>query len=181
MLSLRSKVIQAVLNYFFLNSHSALYVNQMAGLFNLDPGNLMRKLAELEREGLLMSEFRGNQRYFRLNSDYPFLKEYQTIFEKSFGLESLVKKVFSPLSGIKQLILFGSYARGQLEPESDLDLLVVGKASHWEVTKGALKLQKQLGREVNVVDFSESEFRDRIAKKDPFVTDILKKSHVNVI
>ncbi len=181
MLSLRSKVTQAVLNYFFLNPHSELYVNQMASLLELDPGNLMKKLTELKHEGIFLSEFRGNQRYYRLNQNYSFLKEYQTIFEKSFGLEPLVKKVFSPIPGIKQLIIFGSYARQQMESESDLDLLVVGKASHFEIAKGALKLQKQIGREVNVVDFSESEFRDRMVKKDSFITEVFKKPHVNVI
>jgi len=168
------------LNYFFLNPHEALYVNEMARLLSLDPGNLIKKLSELEREGILISEFRGHQRYYRLNSDYSFLKEYKAIFAKTFGVESMIKKSFA-LPGIRQLILFGSYARGEMEPESDVDILVVGDTPHLTLEKSALNLRRHLHREVNVVDFSEEEFRDRMKRKDPFLMDVLKHPHLNLL
>lgn len=181
MLGLRSRITQKILPYFFLHPYKEIYLNQMARLFEVDRGNLVKKLAELEREGLLMSEFRGNQRYYRLNPDYPFLKEYKTIFEKTFGVESFIKKVFSPIPGIQKLILFGSYVRNEMDPESDIDLLVEGTTPHLELEKAALLLQKKIHRAVNIVDFSESEFRARINRKDPFLSDVLGKPHINII
>ncbi len=79
MISLKSKITQLVLNYFFLNPQAKKYTNELARLFQVDPKNLDRKLKELEKEGLLKSEFLGKQRYFFINSRYPLLKEYKKI------------------------------------------------------------------------------------------------------
>lgn len=79
MISLRSKIAQKVLGYFFANGKNSLYINEMSRTLGLDRGNLIKKLQTLEKEGILKSEFRGNQRYFSLNTRYPLLKEYKKI------------------------------------------------------------------------------------------------------
>ena len=71
MISLRSKITRGVLSNFFLHEDSSLYINEIARLFGLDRGNLIRKLKALECEGILKSEFNGNQKYYSLNKDYP--------------------------------------------------------------------------------------------------------------
>jgi len=53
MISLRSKITQKVLNFYFLNPHESLYVNELSRRFALDKRNLVKKLRELELAGLL--------------------------------------------------------------------------------------------------------------------------------
>jgi len=64
MLSLKSKITQAVLGYFMLHEGQELYVNEMARRLALDQGNLDRKLKQLEKEGILKSELKGKERYY---------------------------------------------------------------------------------------------------------------------
>lgn len=79
MVSLRSGVTRKVLNYFFLNPQESLYVNELSRKLDLDKRNLVKKLKELESEGLLKSELRGNLKIYSINKSYPLYKEYQKI------------------------------------------------------------------------------------------------------
>ena len=85
MLSLRSKIAQAVLGYFMLHEGTELYVHEMARRLSLNQGNLDRKLKQLEKEGILKSELRGKERYYSLNTSFPLLKEYKRIVLKTIG------------------------------------------------------------------------------------------------
>jgi len=56
MISLRSEITRKLLNYFFLNPEASLYVNELARKLGLDKRNLVKKMKELEKEGLLKNE-----------------------------------------------------------------------------------------------------------------------------
>ena len=79
MFNLNSTITNRVLRFFFINSGEKGYVNELARILEVDPGNLSRKLKELESEGVLISEFSGKQRYYYLNKKYPLLKETKKI------------------------------------------------------------------------------------------------------
>src|SRR3989338_208336 len=102
MMSLRSKITQKVLGYVMLHDGGEMYVNEMSRRFNVDRGNLTRKLAELEADGILTSDWKGNQRYYRLNREFPLLEEYKKIILKTVGFEHSLRETLSKISGIKQ-------------------------------------------------------------------------------
>ena len=83
MVSFKSKVAQKVLNYFFFNESTELYVNEAARLLQEDPKNVYRMLVLFEAEGLLKSRFKGRERYFRANNVAPEYKNYKAIFLRS--------------------------------------------------------------------------------------------------
>ena len=115
MISLRSNITQKVLSYFFLHPKSELYINEMVQLLNVDCGNLVRKLQELEKEGLLRSEWKGNQKYYSLNQSYPLIKEYKKIFLKTAGVEYELKKVLSEVKNIQEAYIYNCSPRDKRE------------------------------------------------------------------
>ncbi len=54
-------------------------------------------------------------------------------------LDKLVSRIREKFHAEK-IILFGSAARGELTPDSDIDLLVVLPESNWEIQKGVIDL-----------------------------------------
>lgn len=80
MLKLRSKISKKILTLFFLNTNKRFYINELAKQLKEDTANVYRKLLEFKKEGLLLDEFQGRERYFFLNKKYPFLKEYKKSF-----------------------------------------------------------------------------------------------------
>ncbi|MBI4309091.1 MAG: winged helix-turn-helix transcriptional regulator, partial [Candidatus Omnitrophica bacterium] len=57
-----------------LQQGAEIYVRDLARALHLESGNLARKLLELEKEGILKSRWRGKQRYYSLNANFPLIK-----------------------------------------------------------------------------------------------------------
>src|SRR3990167_6895332 len=157
MINFKSKITQAVLGYFFINPQAEMYLNEMARKFKLDRGNLVRKLAEWEKEGVLLKNKKGNLSLYTVNRDYPFWLELKKIFKKSFGLESALKEKLKSIKGLKTAIIFGSYAKDKLSGESDIDLLLVGAHNFLSAQRAIVKLQEQFDREINIIDMTAEE------------------------
>lgn len=181
MLNLKSKIAEKVLGYYFLNSSAKKYVNELAKTLNVDPGNLDRKLKELEHEGVLSSEFSGKQRYYSLNNRYPLLKELKKIYLAKFGLKGLLRERLKKIFGLKEAYIFGSYAKEKIAPESDIDILLIGGHSVLEAQKAVLPLQKQFQREFNIVDLTEKEVAERKKNRDEFIVNIFKGKIIKVL
>lgn len=95
MFNLKSKITIKILSYYFLNPKKSHYINELARLLEIDPGNLFRKLKELEKEGILKMEMNGNQRYFSLSQESPLLDEYKKIFEAKHGLPEILENTLN--------------------------------------------------------------------------------------
>jgi hypothetical protein len=52
--------------------------------------------------------------------------------------------------------------------------MVIGKVGLAALAPTLAKVEKRLGREVNVTNYSENEFRKKVAKGDHFLTTVLK-------
>ena len=179
MLNLRSKLARDVLGYFFLHPQEELYSNEIARRFRLPSSNLTVKLNAWEREGLLTSRWQGQQKYFRLNPQFPLLKEYRQIVLKTVGLEKLISETLAKVKGVQEAYLYGSYARDRLAPNSDIDLLVIGNFSALDMNRAIASFQKVTSREVNVVQMSSQEFKTK-KSKDPFIKSVLTGSPLKI-
>lgn len=181
MISLRSKVTIRLLDYYFLNPDARYYINELARILELDPKNTETKLKEFEKEGLFKSEFRGKERYFFLAKDNPILEHYRQIFLKTYGIEKRFKDMLRGIKGLKEAYLFGSYASNKMDSSSDIDVLAIGSHSVLELQRVIAKLQKDTGREFNVMNLSLREFEAKKKAKDPFIKGVLKTKTIKLI
>jgi predicted nucleotidyltransferase len=180
MINIRSKAAQAALSYFFLHEGTEMYVNELARRIGQESGNLTRKLKELERDGLLKSDLRGNQKYYSLNPSFPLISEYRQIILKSVGLEHLLQEAVRSVSGVEKALLFGSYAENRMDMASDIDLLVVGKHNALDLQRAIARVQKTTNREINAVNLTPSEYEKR-RKNDLFVKSLHHKPHISLL
>lgn len=168
MISLKSQITAKVLNYYFLNPQRRHYINELARILRVDPKNLDRKLKELESQGLLQSEFAGKQRYFFLVTKNPLVRYYRRLVMSTIGIEGQLRSVFQKVKGLREGYIFGSYAKNRMDAGSDIDVLAVGQHSVLELQKHINAVQRGSGREINVVNMSEREFKKKRRVKDAF-------------
>jgi predicted nucleotidyltransferase len=77
--------------------------------------------------------------------------------------------------------IFGSHAAGTERPQSDVDLLVIGRPDRVALSEQLAPVESAIGRDVNVVTKSEAQLRDRRRSDDPFWRQVLKKPMVHVL
>ena len=65
-------------------------------------------------------------------------------------------------------------------PESDIDLLLIGNHSIIEVQKVIVKLQKEIGREINPVNMTRDELDKRKNENDTFVRQIFENKVIKI-
>ena len=181
MISLRSEITKKLLNYFFINPHEELYVNEISKKLYLDKRNLVKKIKELEKEGIVKSHHRGNLKLSSINKDYPLYNEYRIIVVKTLGFEENIKRILMEVKGIKEAYIYGSYAKEKMDVHSDIDLLVIGNHGIVPLQKRVNKIQKEINREINITNMDEQEFKNRIKGRDFFITDVLKQKNIRVI
>ena len=180
MINFKSKIEQVVLGYLLLNPEEELYVNEMSNRFNVNRGNLTKKLSEWEKEGIVIKTNRGNLSLYRINSNYYLLPELKKIAQKSFGIEKKLKNALSETKGLKSAFIFGSYAKDAMEAESDIDLFLVGSHKAIEVEEKIIDIEKEAGREINIVDMTEKEFNEK-KKTNDFLKNVLSNKIIQII
>ena len=181
MLNLQSKFTNQIIGYFFINPQKKLYLKQLAEALAVDGGNLSRKIKKLEIEGIISSDTEGRQKYFFLNKKYPFLAEVKRMHEAQFSLPILLKKALSAVSGLKEAYIFGSYAKKTFNSESDIDLLLIGGHDCFVAQRAILPIQKKIGREINIIDFSEAEYKKKKADGNDFLKNVFSGPLIKII
>jgi predicted nucleotidyltransferase len=80
----------------------------------------------------------------------------------------------------EKIILFGSHARGDAKPDSDVDLLVImppnGKEHHQQAAEIHFKCHPRFP--IDVLVRTQEEFKERLGMRDWFMRDIAREGKV---
>ncbi len=153
------------------------YLSELAQFLHTRPSSLQRELGSLEQSGILQQRKDGRRTYFKAETRSPIFRELQGIFEKTVGLIPSLRVALQPFANkIICAFVYGSIARRQERATSDVDLMVIGNVGLADLAPLLRRIEKRLGREVNVTDYSVKEFRKKVDEGDHFLTTVLKDS-----
>jgi len=170
-----SKTRRVLLNTFFSDPEAEYYTRQLASMHKISVGAVHREIRGLLSSGLLKERRVGNIRLFSLNKKNPVYEEMKNIIRKTEGVIRLVKDAVAPVKGIKAAFIYGSYAKGDERPDSDVDIFIIGD----DVDEGTLivrlnALERKLFKEINFTRYTESEYKGQIRKRNSFVLETVK-------
>jgi predicted nucleotidyltransferase len=74
--------------------------------------------------------------------------------------------------------VFGSVARREQDPDSDLDLLVVGDVRLKEMAGSLRGAEQALGRVINPALYTPTSFRDKYQAGDPFLLEVVRNDKI---
>jgi len=118
-----------VLSHFFLHPGESYYLRQLERLLKIPVGQLGRELLNLEKIQLLTSSMEGNQKRYSINQNFPLYDELKNIFLKTTSAGDIIRESLSKLKGIELAFIYGSFAKGEEHPGSDIDIMIVGSTS----------------------------------------------------
>ncbi len=150
-------------------------VSQYAKISGKDPGNIRRMLIQ----GALEGEKLGNQWLIPKSAEYPCDRRVKSgdyrNWRQRIKLNSkhpeIIKKLYEMCeafgeiygSSIAEIVLYGSYARGQETEESDVDMALVLREEQTEeqydrMSDVVVDYQLDLGITLSVISIEQSEF-----------------------
>lgn len=156
-------------------------MHEIGRILGKKPGSFQRTINNMESEGILLSEYRANARYFRINKEYPLYKELKSIVFKTIGIGGGIKKRLRKFSGIKFAFIFGSYAKSRENYLSDIDLIIIGELDEDKLIRELDDLEKLLKREINYKIYNLSELKQYTKSGDPFLESVVKDKKVFLI
>ena len=166
-----------VLSLLYLRPGDRFHVRMIARLTGVPAGSLHRELRQLADAGLLVATRSGNQVLYGANEASPVFAELASVLDKTADVtptlhEHAAEYTVEPSGrlpeidlkalaavcrkyGIRKMSLFGSAARGELRPDSDVDLMVEFKPSSKTTYFDYARMQDELSplfgkREVHV-------------------------------
>jgi predicted nucleotidyltransferase len=151
------------------------YLSELAQFLRTTPSSLQRELKALVDGGILEQRREGTRTYFKAETRSPLFPELRGLLEKTAGLLPTLRQALEAFQArIDCAFVYGSVARSQEHALSDVDLLVIGGVGLTELAPALRKAETRLGREVNVTSYSAREFRQKVAVKDHFLSEVLR-------
>ena len=175
--SIRAGVLSAT----FLQPERWWFMTELARQLGVTPSSLQRELGALVGSGILMRRQDGRRIYYKANSESPVFPEMSGLIKKTAGMVPALKTELKRFDDrIELALLYGSVARGEEKPASDVDLMIVGSLKQIDLLPSLRKLESRFGREVSVTLFSLEEFRRKLAAGDHFLKTVLKGKTISL-
>ena len=171
------------------------YTRELAKLSQVSVGTVSSEFSKLVGEGLVEQKTEGQEKYYKLNLTNPRTGKLCELFETdrkeklykenrrlAWILEDFTKKVSEFALEAQTIILFGSVAREEATPRSDIDILVLVPNSVETQFKKSMNDIDRLANEVSgrhpaklvPVVMTVKDFEESIKEKKRLAADVLK-------
>ncbi|HJP68721.1 MAG TPA: nucleotidyltransferase domain-containing protein [Sphingomicrobium sp.] len=159
------------------------HIKELIRLTHLGSATVQRELNRLEKGGLIETRRIANLKQVRAYVGSPIFEELRLIVVKTFGVLEVLREALSPLaSEIKLAFVYGSVAQGSDRASSDVDVMVISETlSYGQIMAALESAEKQLGRAVQITQYTPEEFVERKRKKHPFLAEVLRQPKLMVI
>ena len=175
-----NEIVLKIVSLYLDDYLKRIHLRRIASILKITHRTASLHLNRLERLKIFKSRYVGKHKEFYLNLNNILTKFYLVAAENYLALDFLkrnflVKKIFLDLT--KKLkfehsvILFGSYAKGEARPESDIDLLVLGELKNKSFVRS---IEEKYDKKIALKTFTPEEFAKALERKDFLAVEILK-------
>jgi predicted nucleotidyltransferase len=175
---LSSRVRAKLLGVFFTNPGIWYTASGLSRLIDARYNAIWKELVKLESIGILTGTVDGNSKKYSINPSCPIKNELSSIILKTEGLPRLLSKNISSIGLVHKAFIYGSFASGQADNKSDIDLIVIGEVHLEEFSDFIAKREKEIGRPINYVLFSENEWNNKKTANDSFVITVINSPKI---
>lgn len=176
----RTKSQILVLKLLFLNPTKEFHLSGIARRTGLTPPAVLKETANLIRTGLIKRRDQGNLSFYTINKNAIIFEEMKRIFLKYEIFSEILSKELVK-EKITYALIYGSFAKGTEKEGSDIDLLIVGDVSETDLLKVIPKIERNTGREINFILWTEKEFKERVKRKIPLIREILDTPIIMIV
>lgn len=183
-----SKTRVKLLYIFFREPERPFYVRELARLIDIQLNAVRRELLNLERFGIIRqvehtgsatSDLSERSKYFRLDVVHVLYKELHAFLSKAQVLEQkvFIDGLLLAAGEVSFCLLTGFF----MQAKTPTDILLVGKLTVPMIEKTIAAFERERGTPLHYTLMEESEFKERQALGDIFLTQLLEAPHSIII
>lgn len=176
------KTRQAVLAAVYMDPTREWYLSDLARHLKVQPSSLQRELANLVTAGILRRREDGNRAYYSAETESPIFGDLHGLLLRTAGLRDVLTETLEPFRDrITVAFVYGSLARREEQPRSDIDLMVIGRVGLAELAPALKDAEDMLLRPVNPSIYSQEEIAEKLAAGHHFLETVMSKEKLFVI
>ncbi len=136
---MRQETLLKIIGLMRKNMDLGLTISQISKLLEIGYVPAYNHIAEMEKEGIIKVLKIGNSKQCKLNLESPKtrhllqeldIRRKEELYNKNQKLKSVIESLISKLtekyiSELLSIVLFGSYAKGTANKQSDIDLMFI--------------------------------------------------------
>jgi Polymerase beta, Nucleotidyltransferase len=136
--------------------------------------SLHRALGRAVATGLVVRRPIGRRYVYRADQSSPFYPEVRSLCSKMLGPIGLLTAALEVAAPglVEQAFIYGSTARGTDRPASDIDLMVIGSATDFDLATLLGEAVERSPRAVNAFAYTRREIDEALARGDPFFLEV---------
>lgn len=168
-----------LLRLFFTHQDDEYYVREISRNIDEQINSVRRELQNLEEMEMVSSRSRDKKKYYKVNKDHHLFDELKQLVVKSQRyLEQSFVEILEEEGSIEYLLLAGYFVE---DPESKIDLFVVGDINREKLDDLLVQFQKNFGHQLRFTVMDKEEFLHRKQVTDKFLYDILGREKIELI
>lgn len=162
--------------FFALRPGTAVHIRALQRATGLSLSSLQNELGRLTRLGAVSRTEEGRRVLYRADESHPAWLGWRTLIRGCADPTEVLREAFAGVTGIEAAFLFGSTARGDARPDSDLDLFVVGsEEARREARSHLAEAEYLLDREVDLIGCDRSALYSRLESGNPFARRVMEE------
>jgi len=176
------KTRQAILAAVYSDPAREWYLSDLARHLGVTPSSLQREVVRLVGAGILRRREDGNRAYYAAETKSPIFGDLRGLLMRTAGLRDVLVKSLDPFRGrIDVAFVYGSLARHEEMPTSDIDLMVIGRIGLAELAPALKEAEGRLLRPVNPSLYTPEEIAEKLAAGHHFLKTVMSKEKLFVL
>lgn len=169
-----SATLPRLLAYVTEHPGEHLTLGELQDVLGANRESLHRALGRAVTTGLVVRRTIGRRYVYRVDESSPFYPEVKSLCSKMLGPFRLLAEALDGAAPglVDQAFVYGSAARGTGRPASDIDLMVVGAATDFDLSALLADAVERIPRAVNAFAYTRHEIEDALAHGDPFFLEV---------
>lgn len=171
---LASGALARVLTHFAVHPDDARHVRALQRHTGFTPRSLQIELRRLQQLGVLTRRAEGRQVRYAVDWRHPGARSLRDLVRQFADPADLLRDALTGVPGNAVAFVFGSAARGDARPDSDIDLFVLGDdVDRLALARHTLDVAVLLDREVHPVIYSTARLDERLRGGSTFRRRVL--------
>jgi predicted nucleotidyltransferase len=171
-----SPAMARLLLYFALHPDEPLHIRELFRRTGLGMASLQKELDRFQRLGILQKGRDGRRLVYRLNLASERWRALRMLVRQLAAPSEILREAFTGVPGVEAAFVFGSQARGDMRPDSDVDLFVVADEQATRAVQDPLsEAESLMGRDVDVITYAPDALRERMRAGNHFLRRVSRE------